>query len=121
MIKPFRFFGWCCCVIILLVLACGTDERDKIREQYGTPEEIQKYDAEDYHTETWWYWCKGISFTFKQEPRGIFCGGGNDWKKESTYQFSPICGTELVIKNQHRLIVEARLPKSERNKNITGY
>ena len=60
------------------------EEMDACIEAYGNPEEINKYDSEDYHSWTFWYWCQGFSRTFTW--------GINVWNCEtSTYTFSPIC------------------------------
>lgn len=84
--------------LILLVLAgtilngCGSDlfsddcdsEMDDVRDRLGAPEEVNGYDTSDYHNHTWWYWAKGISYTFEW---------GSIVKSDcdvSTYTFPPI-------------------------------
>ncbi|MEA3312106.1 MAG: hypothetical protein U9Q76_07810 [candidate division WOR-3 bacterium] len=37
---------------------------DEIREKYGDPEEVERYDSGDYHSVTWRFWSQGISYTF---------------------------------------------------------
>jgi len=76
-------------LVIAFLVGCGSgpfeteDARDEIRAQYGPPEEVNTYDSEGYWTETWWYWSRGVSFTFVREAYG-------DIDLESTYTFSPI-------------------------------
>lgn len=53
------------------------------RDTYGAPEEINAYDASDYHSHGWWYWSRGwqINFTW-----GRYISGCDI----STYTFTPI-------------------------------
>ena len=62
-------------------LSCD-DLKSEVRNQYGQPEEISSYNSGDYSSEDWWYWSKGIEFTFTQSS-GEPC-------EKSTYTFSPI-------------------------------
>lgn len=55
-----------------------------IRNQYGEAEEKQTYSSSDYYSETWWYWTKGISYTFAW---GSSVKGGCEVSK---YTFEPI-------------------------------
>ena len=66
---------------------CNCDaEMDNWVENHGNAEEINKYDSEDYHSWTFWYWCEGFSITFTW---GKYVDGCCEI---STYTFSPICG-----------------------------
>lgn len=73
-------------IICLIALNCAQncdDEMDDIKSKKGTPEEVNTYSTSDYKSETWWYWSKGISYTFTW--------GSSVGKCEvSTYTFSPI-------------------------------
>ena len=74
-------------LIFLFFYFCSSncdDEMDQIRGTYGEPEEINTYSSSDYSSETWWYWSKGISYTFKW---GSLIDGDCDM---STYTFDPI-------------------------------
>lgn len=57
-------------------------EMDNKRDKYGSPEEISKYESEGYHSVDWWYWSKGIEFTFKW-------GTNVDGCEVSKYTFEP--------------------------------
>ena len=43
--------------------SCQKDMAD-MTAKYGTPDEIERYDSEDYHSHTYWYWCSGFSIVF---------------------------------------------------------
>jgi len=81
----------------LVVVGCAYNcdkEMDKIRSQYGEPEEVNSYDSGGYHSVSWWYWSKGKEFTFT-------------WSKDkacerSTYTFSPI--TKPVTDEDRRCV-----------------
>ncbi len=34
-------------------------EMEDTKELWGLPAEVQRYDSEGYHSETWWYWSRG--------------------------------------------------------------
>jgi len=76
---------------------------DQIRGTYGEPEEINTYSSSDYSSETWWYWSKGISYTFKW---GSLIEGDCDI---STYTFDPISANssealKIKIKSSKALV-----------------
>ncbi len=54
------------------------------RELWGLPTEIERFDSKGYHSETWWYWSRGQSFTFTW---GTDVSSACD---VSTYTFTPI-------------------------------
>lgn len=54
---------------------------DDTRSSNGVAEEVQNFSSDGYNSETWWYWTKGISYTFTW---------GTSACKVSTYTFSPI-------------------------------
>lgn len=71
------------------------DERIETRQEYGEPEDTTTYSTDDYWTETWWYWSKGIAFTFEKSERTDSVLGCARHTKEyinlkSTYLFEPI-------------------------------
>jgi len=72
-------------LIFFISCVCNCDnEMDSKRKEYGNPEEVDSYTESGYHSETWWYWSKGISFTF------TWGEGVEGCCKVSTYTFSPI-------------------------------
>jgi len=109
--------------MLFLVVSCfwdTEDARDDVRKKYGPPEEVSTYTSGNYATETWWYWCQGISFTFKRESG---CGGYS-WYKHSTYTFSPICSAVAEEeKEAHRLHLRESLkllPPGRATKTLIG-
>lgn len=75
----------------LLASACGDSsfwdsscesEMDDVRARMGAPEDVNTYTSGDYQSVSWWYWTRGISYTFTyyQECR------------ISTYTFTPTGG-----------------------------
>ncbi len=79
--------------IFILALAClfiyscslnCDSEMDDIQGRYGQAEEKSTYSSEGYYSETWWYWSKGVSYTFTW---GSSVKGACDM---STYTFDPI-------------------------------
>jgi len=78
------------------------DEMAQKRNEYGPPEEVETYSESGYNAQTWWYWSKGISFTFKW---GSDISGCCD---VSTYTFTPIsvdasAEEKAEIKNSKKL------------------
>lgn len=54
-----------CLYLSCCIFKCNCDnEMEDIRNQYGKPEEVESYSSSEYQSETWWYWSKGISYTF---------------------------------------------------------
>jgi hypothetical protein len=37
---------------------------DDVRARMGAPEDINTYTSGDYQSVSWWYWTRGISYTF---------------------------------------------------------
>lgn len=74
----------------LLLASCGGDskfwdsscnsEKDDVKSRLGTPEEVQNYSSSGYTSDSWWYWKKGIEYTFTYTTS---CD-------VSTYTFTPI-------------------------------
>jgi hypothetical protein len=58
---------------------------DDVRALYGDPDEIEKYDSDNYHCHTYWYWCKGLSIVF------IWGDGITGCCRKSTNTFEPAC------------------------------
>lgn len=87
--RPCSFGKWVMMVIIaILLINCSQNcdsEMRKTRNKYGSPEEVNDYNSDGYHSVTWWYWSKGVSYTFTW---GADVGGC----EKSTYSFSPIDG-----------------------------
>ena len=82
-----------CCLIagltLLLLQGCGDNsfwdascdsEMKEVRAKQGEPEEVKNYQSGNYSSVSWWYWKKGISYTFTYYKQ---CD-------VSTYTFSPI-------------------------------
>lgn len=85
-------------LLLLILLACvfpvGCDddfkcncdrEIDDFIDDHGEPEEIVKYDSDDYHYRTLWYWCEGYSKKFEWGYDVDGCC------EEGTYHFEPVC------------------------------
>lgn len=50
----------------------GIDEREQVRIENGEPDRSYLYDNGNDYTETWWYYSKGIAYTFgKDDTNGI--------------------------------------------------
>lgn len=76
--------------ILLIYVNCDVfkcncdDEMEKVRDKMGEPEEVNRYDSSNYHSVDWWYWTKGICYTFTWGSIVEGCC------EVSTYQFEPI-------------------------------
>jgi uncharacterized protein (DUF2141 family) len=55
--------------------------RRNIRQQYGEPEDIYQFTQFGRKVEEWWYWTKGIAFTFEADGPG--------WKLKDSEKFKP--------------------------------
>lgn len=74
-------------------LKCNCDDKmEEIRNKMGPPEEVNRYDTSDYHNVDWWYWSKGICYTFEWGSIVDKCC------EVSTYQFEPIEGENIQMK-----------------------
>ncbi len=74
-------------IICMLVYSCSLNcdkKMDEVRAKHGSPEETSKYSSAGYYSETWWYWSKGVSYTFTW---GAKVTGACDFSK---YEFDPI-------------------------------
>ena len=60
---------------------CNDSINDRVAAS-GPPDDATSYEADNYWTVTYWYWCLGLAFTWTQD--GCDC-------EESTYTFAPIC------------------------------
>ena len=81
-----RYLLFIISMIFILILAscecnCNEEKNEKI-DRYGSPEEIESYSSHGYKSESWWYWSKGIEFTFTSSK--------DDCCDVSTYKFTPI-------------------------------
>jgi len=78
----------------------GYDERIDVRAEYGEPEDVYTYSSDDYWSESWWYWSKGIEFDFEKRERSKHGDLGcvktiyTDIVIESNYEFPPITSIE---------------------------
>lgn len=74
----------------LFLIGCSEDcneLQNEVKNQYGEPEEINTYSSDDYSSTDYWYWSKGIEFTFTYD--GKKC-------EKSTYTFDPITKQKLI-------------------------
>ena len=81
------------CSVAFALSACGggggladnCDDKmdDTIKDAGRNPEEIDKFDSDDYHNWTFWYWKNGFSRSFEW-------GKNVDGCKTSDYRFAPI-------------------------------
>lgn len=82
----------------------GIDSRIAVRNLNGNPDDIFTYDSTYYWSQTWWYWCKGVEYSFTKSERIEEKEEGSwFWDKrkkkihysdiiiESSYFYSPIC------------------------------
>lgn len=76
-----------------------TAKKEDVKEKYGNPEEVNTYTSDGYNSDSWWYWSKGISYTFTW---GSIVDGCCDM---SVYTFSPI--TNLSPDNKNKAKKEA--------------
>ncbi len=42
---------------------CG-HQMDDFRDQYGEPQEVERFESGSFHRHTWWYWRLGLARTF---------------------------------------------------------
>lgn len=59
-------------------------EMKRIENRYGSPEETQSYKSDGYKSESWWYWSRGVEYTFAW---GSSVDGGCD---VTEFTFNPI-------------------------------
>lgn len=83
--KAIVFFLLLCMIFICSCSSNCDDEMSDTRKKYGAPEEISNYESGGYHSTDWWYWTKGIEFTFVWGNNVSGC-------EVSTYTFEPIGG-----------------------------
>ena len=62
---------------------CSDEMRDRERIS-GEAEEINRYDSDDYHSRTYWYYCDGFAETFTWRENVNGC-------ETHTNDFEPIC------------------------------
>ncbi len=89
--------------ICLFVYSCSSNcdsKMDDIVGRYGKAEERSSYSSTGYFSETWWYWSKGLSFTFTW---GSTVTGACDMSK---YEFDPISAFASV---QEKASIKATL------------
>lgn len=100
-------WGGAACVVGCSGSAAGdcNKEMERVRSQYGNPEEVSTYSSSGYHSQDWWYWTRGIEFTFVW---GENVGGC----EKSTYTFSPIRGAVDSL-SRDRMEGEARGMEAE--------
>lgn len=75
-------------LLTCMICSCSSNCNDKMAEtkrKYGPPEEVNTYSNSGYNSTSWWYWTKGIEFTFTW-------GDGVSGCEVSTFTFDPIGG-----------------------------
>lgn len=116
-----KYFVLFLTLILFLLISCSDNcdkEMDKVRNKYSNPEEKTTYSSSGYHSETWWYWTKGVSYTFSWGENV----GGCD---KSTYTFEPIPLNKKLSsaqKDSIKRVQKLRLREiTKENKNIVGF
>lgn len=74
----------------LVLSACGggifdescDSQRDDLVKKRGAPDKIDKFDSDDYHSWSYWYWKSGFERTFTW-------GGAAGSCSTSDYSFTP--------------------------------
>lgn len=92
-------------LLAILFFNCSSncdDEMSDVKKKYGSPEETTSYDSDGYDSETWWYWSKGVSFTFTW-------GDNIDGCKKDTYNFSAINKANFDIE---KVLIESTINKN---------
>ena len=88
-------------VVSLFVSGCADcncdEDMDDVRAKHGSPEEVNTYSSSDYHSESWWYWSKGVEYTFAWGSVLDECCD------VSKYTFTPITD---AVSDQNRVKVE---------------
>lgn len=77
-------------IFSVLLTACGGDskfwdsscksEMGDVKARLGEPEEVNNYSSSGYTSTSWWYWTRGVEYTFTYTNS---CD-------VSTYTFTPI-------------------------------
>ncbi len=83
-------------LICILFLSCSKEDNpfstkynpcrermDQARRELGEPEDIYKLDSSGYKSESWWWWTKGLSYTWSWGSNVKGC-------QKTTYKFDPI-------------------------------
>lgn len=91
-------------LISILCVSCDWEscenEMEDIRNKHGSPEEINTYSSDNYDSEDWWYWSKGVQYTFEWGVNVEGC-------EVSKYTFKPINmlndSSKNLIKNNKKL------------------
>lgn len=96
-----------CAILSIALVACGgancDSDMDDVRAQYGPPEETTTYTADTYHSVEWWYWSKGVEYTFQWGGEVAGC-------QVSRYTFDPItspaptAGEKAAARERRRLV-----------------
>lgn len=81
---------WCSVLTLCTFFICSCssncdNEMGDTRSKYGSPEEVNNYSSGGYYSTSWWYWTKGIEFTFTWGKNVSGC-------EVSTFTFEPIGG-----------------------------
>jgi len=59
------------------------ERMDRTIKDIGRPDNISKYDSSGYHSETWWWYSRGLSYTWMWGDDIAGC-------EKDTYKFKPI-------------------------------
>lgn len=82
-------------IVVLLFIGCESnpckDRMNKARRELGEPE-ITVYISKEYHSETWMWYDKGLSYTWTW---GVYVDGC----EKSTYKFSGFA-YKLIVKEK---------------------
>jgi hypothetical protein len=70
-VSPYGYTGDC------------AEEMDEVRTSLGPAEEINTYSSSGYYSHDWWYWSRGVEYTFTWGSYVTGC-------EVSRYTFSPI-------------------------------
>jgi len=97
-------------IIVMLFVGCYDcdGEMKDVRNTYGAPEETSTYSSDGYNSTSWWFWSKGVEYTFI-EYNGEEC-------EVSKYTFTPInkaVSSEMKIKIDETKVLEYTRSKCE--------
>jgi hypothetical protein len=73
---------------------------DKVKSTQGTPEEVERYDSSSYHSVDWWYWSKGICYTFTWGKNVEECCDISTYRFESILTNSSESIKNIIKKNK---------------------
>ncbi|MFQ6043992.1 MAG: TolB family protein, partial [Candidatus Poribacteria bacterium] len=86
--------------------------RRNIRQQYGAPEDIYQFTQFGRKIEEWWYWTKGVAFTFESDGPG--------WKLKDSEKFKPKAQSSSSIGDSGDLKADHETKSSVSEANINN-